>query len=49
MKTLKKSAWGFYLGMAPGFLYGSSFSDWKWWVLIIPTITLVVISEREKN
>ena len=49
MKTLRKSAWGFYLGAAPGILYGSTFSDWKWWVLVIPTITLVAISEKYKD
>ena len=47
--TLIKMAAGFYLGAAPGILYGSTFKDWRWWLLVIPTMFLFEIGAKTQS
>ena len=42
---MKRSTWigalaGFYLGFATSLFFGTDFTDWRWWVTVIPTIAL---------
>ena len=43
MKTrdLISFLWGFLLGFLPTALFDVSFTDWQWWVMVMPIIILV--------
>lgn len=40
MKKLIRIAYGAYLGGSVGFFLGGSLCDWRWFVIIIPTLLL---------
>ena len=50
--TMIKAMAGFYLGAAPGILWGITYTDWRWWLLVMPTVILFSIADktqREEN
>ena len=47
--VLIKMAAGFYLGAVPGILWGSTFTDWRWWLLVIPAILLFEAGARAQS
>lgn len=50
MKKLPKSLWAFYLGASLGIFYDShAFTDWKWWVVVLPVILFNVIGNEKSE
>ena len=43
---MKKSTWigalaGFYLGFTISLFFNVTYTDWRWWVMVIPTVLLM--------
>jgi hypothetical protein len=49
MKRLKRIAYGAYLGGSVGFFLGGSWNDWRWFVIIIPTLLLAEWGFNSEN
>ena len=47
--TLIKMAAGFYLGAAPGIFFDCTFTDWRWWALVIPTVIAFEFANQIEN
>jgi hypothetical protein len=46
--TIISSLLGFYLGYIPTALFGVGLSDWRWWIVVVPSILLSTWASNEK-
>jgi hypothetical protein len=46
--TIISSLFGFYLGYILTALFGVGLSDWRWWIVIVPSILLSTWASNEK-
>jgi hypothetical protein len=47
--TIISSLFGFYLGYILTALFGVGLSDWRWWIVILPSILLSTWAGNEQS